>query len=411
MDRIRSAWNAFTSADSPENDFSYSSVGYGGSSPSRNRPLFSVQDRTILASIYTRISVDISMIRLRHIKLDEMGRYDDDIDSRLNDCLTTEPNLDQGPNAFIQDIVLSLFDGGVSAVVPVDTTINPNTNATVDICSLRVGRVIKWLPDKVRVEVYDEREGRRREVTLSKRFVAIVENPLYPVMNEENSTLRRLFRKLSLLDSVEEHAASGKLDIIVQLPFPIRSESQEKRAEKRKLDIEFQLKNNRYGVAYIDGTEKIIQLNRPAENSLQKTIEQLLTMLYGQLGITEDVMNGTADEKTMLNYFNRTVWPIMESIVQAMQRSFIGSPVRKREKVAFFKDLFSLVPIAELAEAVDKLARNEIVSGNEVRQIMGLRPHKDPKADQLINSNMPVKDTRVSTEPVPESERNSQNGT
>jgi len=298
--------------------------------------------------------------------------------------------MDQAPRAFRQDIVMTLFDKGVAALVPVDTTVNPNTNEMIDIYTLRVGEIITWYPKHVRVSVYNEKSGKREEVLLAKRFVAIVENPLYTVMNEPNSTLQRLIRKLSLLDAVDEQSSSGKLDLIIQLPYVIKSEARRQQAEARRQDIELQLKGSQYGIAYTDGTEKITQLNRPAENNLLKQIEYLTNMLYGQLGITEEVMNGTADEKAMINYFNRTIEPIVEAIVQAMQRSFLG-PVGtlEQERISYFKDPFKLVPISEIAEIADKFTRNEIFSSNEIRGFMGIQPSDDPKADKLVNSNMP----------------------
>jgi hypothetical protein len=288
-----------------------------------------------------------------------------------------------------------MFDKGVAAIVPVDTTVNPNTNEVIDIYTLRVGEVTAWYPKHVRVSVYNEAKGVREEVTLEKRFVAIVENPLYTVMNESNSTLQRLIRKLNLLDAVDEQSSSGKLDLIIQLPYVIKSEARRQQAEKRREDIEFQLKGSQYGIAYTDGTEKITQLNRPAENNLLKQVEYLIGMLYGQLGITEEVMNGTADEKAMLNYFNRTVEPIVNAIVEAMQRSFLGlvGTQTRKERIAYFKDPFKLVPVAQLADIADKFTRNEIMTGNELRGVIGIPPSDDPKADQLRNSNMPQADT------------------
>ncbi len=310
-------------------------------------------------------------------------------DSHLNDCLLYEPNLDQGPRAFRQDIITTLFDKGVAAIVPVDHVMDQDGGA-IDVYSLRVGEITAWYPRHVKVSLYNEATGVRQEVTLEKRLVAIVENPLYAVMNEPNSTLQRLIRKLHLLDAVDEQSSSGKLDLIIQLPYVIKSEARKQQAEQRRQDIEFQLKGSQYGIAYTDGTEKITQLNRPTENNLMKQVEYLTTLLYSQLGITEEVMNGTADEKAMINYFNRTIEPLLDAIIEAMQRTFLGmKTVKKGQRIKYFRDPFKLVPLSVIAEIADKFSRNEILSSNEIRGFMGLTPSKDPKADQLINSNMP----------------------
>lgn len=389
VDRVKQAWNAFRNPGATDVPVYYGVPTYSNSgSPSRPRYRYS-NERTIISSIYARLSIDVSAIDIRHIKLDDLGRFEDDIDSRLNECLTLEANMDQGPRAFRQDIALTLFDKGVAAIVPVDTTLDSSGNI-VDIFSLRVGEIVDWYPKHVRISVYNEATGKRQEIVLEKRFVAIVENPLYSVMNETNSTLQRLIRKLSMLDAVDEQSSSGKLDLIIQLPYVIKSEARRQQAEQRKADIEFQLKGSQYGIAYTDGTEKITQLNRPAENNLFKQVEYLTAMLYSQLGLTEDVMNGTADEKTMLNYHNRTIDPIVDAIAEAMQRSFIGLVgTKNNERIYYFNDPFKLVPVTQLAEIADKFTRNEILTGNELRGFMGIRPSKDPKADQLRNSNMP----------------------
>jgi Phage portal protein len=398
IDRVRSAWNAFIGLNTySDYDLGYSggtsSISYGGISPSRPRMRY-VNDRSIVSSIFTRISIDVSGIVFKHIKVDENGLYEDDIPSNLNLCLNLEANLDQGPRAFRQDAILTLFDKGVAAIVPVDTTVNPNTNEVIDVYTLRVGEVVQWYPKHVRLSVYNEAVGYRQEVTLEKRFVAIVENPLFNVMNEPNSTLQRLIRKLNLLDIVDEQSSSGKLDLIIQLPYAIKSESRRLQAENRRTDIEFQLKGSQYGIAYTDATEKITQLNRPAENNLMGQIEYLIKMLYSQLGITEDVMNGTADEASMINYYNRTIKPVAQAMSESMQRAFIGHVgSAKLEKIQFFGDPFSLVPISQLAEVADKFTRNEILSSNEFRGIVGFAPSKDPKADELRNSNLPRADT------------------
>jgi hypothetical protein len=403
LDRVKSAWNAFRQTQNPQDlALPYSgTASYGGSSPSRPRLRYS-NERSIISSIYTRISIDVAGISFRHIELDDSGRYLKDKKSKLNSCLTLEANLDQSPRAFRQDVVLTLFDKGVAALVPVDTSVNPQTNEIYDIYTLRVGEIVAWYPKHVRVSVYNEAKGFREEVTLEKRFVAIVENPLYNVMNEPNSTLQRLIRKLNLLDAVDEQSSSGKLDLIIQLPYVIKSEARRLQAEKRREDIESQLKGSQYGIAYTDGTEKITQLNRPAENNLLKQVDYLINMLYGQLGITEEVMNGTADEKSMLNYFNRTVEPIAGAVVEAMQRSFLGlRGLEEKEKIHYFKDPFKLVPVTQIAEIADKFTRNEILTANEVRGYMGIEPSQDPKADKLVNSNMPQPaDALAGDEPV-----------
>ncbi len=389
LSRLNSAWNAFRSQKEQE----YFITQNIGPSSTRighvARPRYS-NERSIVSSIYTRISIDVASIDIRHVKVDEIGRYSEDIKDSLDNCLTFEPNIDQGPRAFRQDIVTTLFDKGVAAIVPVDTAINPALATPIEIFNLRVGEVKEWFPRHVRVDLYNEVLGKREEIIIEKRFVAIVENPLYSVMNEPNSTLQRLIRKLNLLDAVEEQASSGKLDLIIQLPYVIKSEARRQQAEARREDIEFQLKGSQYGIAYTDGTEKITQLNRPAENNLLKTIEYLTKMLYGELGITEEVMNGTADEKVMINYFNRTIEPILDSIVEAMQRSFLGRQgTLNNQQIRYFRDPFKLVPVADIADIADKFSRNEILSANEIRGFMGIPPSPDPKADELINSNMP----------------------
>lgn len=394
LSRIRTAWNAFVSSQNPLSvDFNQGPPSYSASPPSRPRRRYT-NERTIISSIYTRMSIDVADVTFRHVKLDEQDRYQEDVKSFLNGCLTLEANIDQGPRAFRQDIIMTLFDKGVAALVPVDTTVNPNTNEVVDIYTLRVGEIVSWYPKHIRVSVYNEALGQRQEITLEKRFVAIVENPLYSVMNEPNSTLQRLIRKLNILDSVDEAAGSGKLDLIIQLPYAIKSEARRVQAEQRREDIEFQLRGSQYGIAYTDGTEKITQLNRPAENNLLKQIEYLVNLLYGQLGITDEVMNGTADEKTMINYHNRTIKPLVDAVIEAMQRAFIGpAGTVNKERILYFVDPFKLAPLSVIAEIADKLTRNEILTGNEIRGFMGIKPSSDPKADQLRNSNMPLTDT------------------
>jgi hypothetical protein len=404
IDRVRKAWNAFTTIENQANiDYNNGASIYSAAPPSRSRPRYS-NERSIISSIYTRISIDVAGISIRHVQLDKDDRYEKDVDSNLNNCLTLEANLDQSPRDFRQDICMTLFDKGVAAIVPVDTTVNPATSDVIDIYTLRVGEVTQWYPRHVRVSVYNEAKGVREEILLEKKFVAIVPNPLYSVMNEPNSTLQRLIRKLNLLDSVDEATGSGKLDLIIQLPYVIKSEARRQQAEQRRQDIEFQLKGSQYGIAYTDGTEKITQLNRPVENNLLKQIEFLTALLYSQLGITDEVMKGTATEETMLNYYDRTIESIMDSIVESMQRSFLGlAKTKKKERIAYYRNVFKLVPISQLAEIADKFTRNEILSSNEFRGIIGFPPAPDPKADELRNSNMPQPDQAVLPAPTPPS--------
>lgn len=393
--RLAHAWNAFLNQDPDYLLKTYDGgVAYGGR-PDRVRFTIS-NERSIISSIYTRLSIDASSIGIRHVRIDEEERYVEDIPSGLQNCLKVEANLDQGARQFRQDIFMTLFDKGVLAIVPVDTTLNPSQSGSFDIKTLRVGEIVAWYPRHVRVSLYNEDRGRREEIILEKKFVAIVENPLYPVMNEPNSTLQRLIRKLNLLDSVDEAASSGKLDLIIQLPYVIKSEARRQQAEQRRKDIEFQLKGSQYGIAYTDGTEKVTQLNRAAENNLLKQIELLINMLYVQLGLTPEVMNGTADEAAMINYYNRTINPLLDAVVEAMQRSFLTKTARSQgQAVKYFRDPFKLVPIAEIAEIADKFTRNEILSANEIRAFIGIKPSKDAKADELRNSNMPQQDTGI----------------
>jgi hypothetical protein len=390
---LKHAWNVFSNQDQQEYRTPYTTYygngGYGSSRPDRTR-LRTANDRSIISSIYTRLSIDVASVNMRHVRLDEEDRYTEDIDSGLNNCLTVEANLDQAARALRQDIAITLFDSGCAVVVPVDTSISPSESGSLDILTLRVGTVCEWYPNFVRVSLYNESLGIRQEITLPKSTVAIIENPLYSVMNEPNSTLQRLFHKLNLLDAVDEQSASGKLDLIIQLPYVIKSEARRQQAEQRRKDIEFQLKGSQYGIAYTDGTEKITQLNRPVENNLMAQVEFLTTMLYGQLGLTDEVMNGTADETAMLNYWNRTIVPILNATVEEFRRKFLTKTARtQNQSILFFKDPFSLVPVEKIAEIADKFTRNEIATSNEIRQVIGWKPHPDPKADQLINSNMP----------------------
>jgi hypothetical protein len=387
-DRLAHAWNAFFNMERTQ-----AAPGDFGPSyavrPDRINYLIT-NERSIVTSVYTRIAADVAAVDIRHVQLDEAGRFLNERDSGLNNCLTVEANLDQAPQALKLDIASTLFDKGVAAIVPVDTTLNPENTGSFDILTLRVGEIVQWFPQHVKISLYNEKVGRREEVTLEKRFVAIVENPFYSVMNAPNSTLQRLIRKLGFLDAIDEQSSSGKLDMIIQLPYVIKSEARQLQAEKRRKDIEFQLKGSKYGIAYVDGTEKITQLNRPAENNLLGQIKFLTEMLYGQLGITPEILNGTADEKTMLNYQHRTIEPILKAVVEAMRRSFLTKTARtQKQSVQYFRDPFKLVPVSELAEIADKFTRNEIMSSNEIRQAIGMKPAGDPKADQLRNSNMP----------------------
>ena len=378
-------WNAFQNRDP-----TYVSRGTGpgyAQRPDRTR-LTRGNERSIITSIFNRIALDAAAIKINHCKIDENGRFEYIIKSSLNECLTVEANIDQTSRAFIQDAVMSMFDEGSVALVPVDTTINPNITGAYDVCTMRTGKILEWKPQSVKVRVYNDRTGVKEDIELPKKSVAIIENPLYAVMNEPNSTLQRLIRKLNLLDAIDEQSGSGKLDLIVQLPYVVKSPTRKEQAEKRRKDIEEQLKGP-YGIAYVDGTEKIIQLNRPVENNLMKQIEYLTNMLYSQLGITQAILDGTADEQTMLNYYSRTIEPILSAIVDEMKRKFLTKTARtKMQTIAFFRDPFTLVPVNNIADIADKFNRNEILTSNEIRQIIGIRPSKDPKADELRNSNL-----------------------
>lgn len=407
-ERIKSAWNAFQKEEplsSPELPLAYNGGFNGGyfgvTSPARPRVRIS-NERSIVSSIYTRLGIDVAAVDIRHVRLDEEDRYLEDINSGLNERLTVDSNIDQTPKDFKQDIVATMFDKGVAAIVPVDTSVSPNISTGYDILSLRVGEITQWFPRHVRVRLYNDRNGQYQEITCAKDQIAIVTNPLYSVMNEPNSTLQRLIRKLNLLDAVDEQSSSGRLDLIIQLPYVIKSEARKQQAQQRREELEFQLKGSQYGVAYTDGSEKITQLNRPTENNLLKQIEYLTDMLYGQLGLTPEIMLGTADEQAMLNYYQRTIKPIVEVLVEEMRRKFLTKTARtQRQSIAYFIDPFELVPINNIAEIADKFTRNEILTSNEVRQIIGRKPSSDPKADQLINSNMPEQATgAASTEDV-----------
>ena len=384
--RLKHAWNAFLSREPTSY---YQGLGRGYSyRPDRPR-LTRGNERSIVTSVLNRIALDAAAINIQHVKLDENGRFLSVVNSGLNNCLTLEANLDQTARAFVHDIVMSMMDEGCVAIVPVDTTLNPEVTGAYDIVTMRVGQVLEWYPQHVKVRVYNDRRGEKEDILLPKSMVGIVENPLYAVMNEPNSTLQRLIRKLNLLDAVDEQAGSGKLDLIIQLPYVIKTEARRAQAEKRRKDIEEQLSGSKYGIAYTDGTEHIVQLNRAVENNLMTQIEYLTSMLYSQLGITKGVMDGSTDEQTMLNYYNRTIEPILAAVVDEMKRKFLTKTARSQlQSISFFRDPFKLVPVIQLSEISDKMTRNEIMSSNEIRQIIGMKPSKDPKADELRNKNL-----------------------
>ena len=384
--RFKNAWNAFRNREPTK---VFQDIGYGYSyRPDRFR-LTRGNERSIVTSVYNRIALDVAAIDIRHVQLDAEGQFCDVVQSGLNNCLSTEANLDQTGRAFIQDAVMSMIDEGCIAIVPVDTDDDPDDTTGYQILSMRVGRIRDWYPKHIRVELYNEETGRKQDIVVPKSTVAIVENPLYSVINEPNSTMQRLIRNLNLLDAVDEQSSSGKLDLIIQLPYVIKTEARRKQAEKRRKDIEQQLAGSKYGIAYTDGTERITQLNRSLENNLMKQIEYLTSMLYSQLGITQSILDGTADDKTMLNYYNRTIEPIIAAIVDEMKRKFLSKTARSQnESIKFFRDPFKLVPVADLAEISDKFTRNEIATSNEIRQVIGWKPSDDPKADELRNSNL-----------------------
>ena len=392
IDSIKHAFNTWLAADKLNGQLGDPTTSGAAYSFRPDRPRFRAFNRkTIVEAIYTRIAVDVAAVPIRHVRLDKNGMFKEPMDSALNDCLTVEANIDQSGRQFVQDAVQTLFDEGVIAILPVDTTLNPLTTGGYDVNSMRVGKIVQWMPRHVRIRAYNDNTGMHQEVTVPKSMVAIVENPLYSVMNEQSSTLQRLLRKLSLLDAVDEQSASGNLDIIIQLPYVIKTEARRAEAEKRLKEIEFQLKGSQYGIAYTDGTEKITQLNRPANNNLMDQIKYLTDMLYGQLGITDTVMNGTADEPTMINYYNRTIEPILAAIAGAMIRAFLTKTARTQgQSIIYIRDPFKLVPVKDLAEIADKFTRNEILSSNDMRAIVGFQPSDDPKANVLLNKNIPA---------------------
>lgn len=387
--RLKRAWNAFTNNRDPTNIPQHRDIG-GGYVYRPDRVRFTRgNERTIATSVYNRIAMDVAAIKFKHCRIDKNDRYVEDIRSGLSDCLSVEANIDQTGRAFIQDVVMSMFDEGAVAIVPVDTSSDPTKSTSYDILSMRTGKILEWYPAHVKVRVYNDRTGRKEDLVLPKRSVAIIENPLYSVINEPNSTMQRLVRKLNILDAIDEQSGSGKLDLIIQLPYVIKTDARKEQAEKRRKDIEEQLKGP-YGIAYTDGTERITQLNRPVENNLMKQIEYLTNQLYSQIGMTPSVLDGTADETQMINYYNRTIEPIVSAIVDAMKRSFLTKTARTQgQTIMFFRDHFDLVSVSDIAGMADAFTRNEILSSNEIRQIIGMKPSDDPKADQLINSNMP----------------------
>lgn len=382
--RLRHAWSAFMNKD-PTRHMSYGSFG---GNYSRNR-LTRGNTQSIINPLYNRIAIDCSQVSIMHVRTDDKGRYLEQMPSSLNNCLTLDPNIDQTSRAFIQDAVLSLLDKGVIAIVPVRASYDPELSESYDVEQLRVGEITDWYPDSVRISVYNESTGKREEIVMLKKAVAIVENPFYSVMNESNSLAQRLIRKLNLLDAVDEQSCSGKLDLIIQLPYATRTELKKQQAERRRADLEEQLSGSKYGVAYADGTEKIIQLNRSVENNLLSTVEYLTSMLYSQLGMTQGILDGSADEQTLLNYYSRLIEPIVSAIADELKRKFLSKTARtQKQSIMFFRDPFKLVPVSQIAEIGDKMTRNEIMTSNEIRQVIGMQPSSDPGADELRNKNL-----------------------
>lgn len=386
MERVQRGWNAFRNRDPTFNFQNLGEISYYRP----DRPRFTRgNERSIVTSVYNRIALDASSICIQHVRLDDNGHFSSVIDSGLNNCLTLDANIDQTGRAFIQDAVMSMLDEGCVAIFPVETDVDPESTESYKINSMRTGKIIEWRPEHVKIRAYDDRIGRQSDIILKKSMVAIVENPLYAVINEPNSTMQRLIHKLNLMDVTDEQTASGKLDLIIQLPYVIKTPARQQQAEERRKSIEMQLASSKYGIAYTDGTEHITQLNRSVENNLMKQVEYLTNMLYGQLGITQTILDGTADDKTMLNYYNRTIEPIMSAIVDEMKRKFLTKTARSQgQSIMFFRDPFKLVPVNDIAEIADKFTRNEIMTSNEIRQIIGMKPSEDPKADRLLNSNI-----------------------
>ena len=395
--RLKHAWNAFNGSTQMDYRNLGMSYAYRADRPRLSRG----NERSIVTSVYNRIALDVAALKIQHIRLDENERFISVIQDGLNNCLTVEANIDQTARAFIQDVVISMFDEGSVAIVPVDTTTNPNITGSYDIQSMRVGQILDWYPMHVRVRVYNELSGKKEDIVVPKSTVAIIENPLYAVINEPNSTMQRLIRKLNLLDVIDEQSGSGKLDLIIQLPYVIKTEARRQQAENRRKDIESQLAGSKYGIAYTDGTERITQLNRSVNNNLMTQIEYLTSMLYSQLGITQSILDGTADEKTMLNYNNRTIEPIISAIVDEMKRKFLTKTARSQlQSISFFRDPFKLVPVNDIAEIADKFTRNEIMTSNEIRQVVGMKPSDDPRADELRNKNLSAPSESTSEVPT-----------
>lgn len=408
-DRLQHAWNAFVYNDNTYVD----PQNLGGLSTYKpDRVHFSRGvERSIVTSVYNRLALDVSSIAIKHVRLDENGRFKEEVDSGLQNCLNVEANIDQTGRAFLQDVVMSMLDEGCVAIVPVDTTIDPAKSGSYEINTMRTGKILEWYPAHVRVRVYNDRKGIHEEIVLPKSAVAIIENPLYAVINEPNSTMQRLIRKLNLLDVVDEQTSSGKLDLIIQLPYVIKTDARRKQAEERRKDIEMQLSGSKYGIAYTDGTERITQLNRPAENNLMKQVEYLTSMLYSQLGLTQSIMDGSADDKTMLNYYNRTVEPILAAITDEIKRKFLTKTARsQKQTIMYFRDPFKLTPVLDLAEIADKFTRNEIMTSNEIRQIVGMKPADDPSADELRNKNLNQSNEAIDDKKALQSPEEIQNG-
>ena len=411
VSRLKHGWNAFMNRDPTYNHAIGPSYSYRPDRPRFTRG----NERSIVTSVFNRIALDVAAISMQHCILDDNGRFVEVVNSKLNNCLTLEANLDQTARAFVQDVVMSMFDEGCVAMVPVDTTFDPEITSSYDVLSMRTGKIVDWYPEHVKVRVYNEKTGRKEEVILPKSAVGIVENPLFAVVNEPNSTGQRLIRKLNLLDQIDEQTGSGKLDLIIQLPYVIKTDARRDQAERRRKDIENQLSGSKYGIAYTDGTEHITQLNRPVENNLLKQIEYLRDMFYSQLGITQTILDGTADDKTMLNYYSRTIEPIVSAIVDEINRKFLTKTARtQHHAIKFFRDPFKLVPVNDIAEIADKFTRNEILTSNEIRQIIGMKPSDDPKADRLVNSNISQPDEKQQSSGKPtenlEEGGNGQNG-
>ena len=402
-DRLQHAWNAFLNNDVRTR---YQDMGYYSSyKPDRVR-FTRGNERSIVTSVYNRLALDASAMAIKHVRLDDNGRFTEEINSGLQNCLNVEANIDQTGRAFLQDVVMSMLDEGCVAIVPVDTTLNPNLSGSYDINTMRTAKILEWYPAHIRVRVYNDRKGIHEELILPKANVAIIENPLYAVINEPNSTMQRLIRKLNLLDVVDEQSSAGKLDLIIQLPYVIKSEARRQQAEARRKDIEMQLAGSKYGIAYTDGTERITQLNRPAENNLMNQVQYLTEMLYSQLGLTQSILDGSADDKTMLNYYNRTIEPILAAIVDEIKRKFLTKTARaQKQTIMYFRDPFKLVPVNDIAEIADKFTRNEIMTSNEIRQIVGMKPSKDPEADELRNKNLNKSAEEMKEQPIqPEKE-------